>query len=172
MNPDNKNFIRVRALLDSGCSRDLINPVLVTGLGLGVRELDEAIIFEQMDGSPMKGDPCAYETVPVRLGMGDHWELNSFVIAPTAKYPVILNCKWLKRHDPMVCWKDRVLSFKSSSCASHKWDQNWGSFPFLEGVTVALPLTDLLKLKGKVRQPNSLVPLWLGPLNVLLPFVL
>lgn len=102
MNPTNKNFIRVRALLDLGCSQDLINPVLVTGLGVGVKELEEAIIFEQMDGSPMKGEPCAYETELIHLGMGAHWELCSFVIAPTAKYPVILSYKWLAEHDPQI----------------------------------------------------------------------
>lgn len=57
LNQANGTNIKVRALLDSGCSRDLINPVLVMGLELPVHELKDPIIFEQMDVSPMKGKP-------------------------------------------------------------------------------------------------------------------
>lgn len=57
-NPGKGSSIWVRALLDSGCMRDLISLVLVDGLGLQTQELEEALIFEQMDGMIMHSKPC------------------------------------------------------------------------------------------------------------------
>lgn len=64
--------------------------MLITGLGTAVRELPSPIVFEQLDGSPVKGGPCTHCTAPLLLGMDPHWEEKLFIIAPTASYPVLL----------------------------------------------------------------------------------
>lgn len=106
----------MQALLDFGCSRDLISPVLVTGL----QELDEVLMFEQMDGSPIKGEPCTMATVPALVGMGKHWETRSFMVTSAAKYSVLLRIKWLMERDPHVRWGPHVLCFADQRFKDHK----------------------------------------------------
>lgn len=55
MNTHRGTHIQVRALLDSGCSRDLISPVLVMRLGLNLVKLKEVFQFEQMARTPVRG---------------------------------------------------------------------------------------------------------------------
>lgn len=45
LNPEDSTTVRIQALLDSGCSQDLISPILVTGLELPVQELKDPIVF-------------------------------------------------------------------------------------------------------------------------------
>lgn len=64
---------KIQALLDSGCSWDFINSVLVLGMGLTTKPLKET--FEQMDGSSIGGTACDYKT-EISMGMRKHWELD------------------------------------------------------------------------------------------------
>lgn len=50
LNPKTSTHIKIRALLDSRCSRDLINPILVVGMGLVTKPLKETLTFEQIVG--------------------------------------------------------------------------------------------------------------------------
>lgn len=137
-NPSNKSSIWVRALLDTGCSRDLFNPILVTGLGLPVQILQEPIIFKQMDVSPMKGELCSLSTASTSVGMGHHWELRSFIVGPTAKFPVVLGFRWLLDHELLIRWSQRLLTFQEPSFTNHQWGLAWGPPPNLNTELAAL----------------------------------
>lgn len=70
LNPKRSTHIRVRALLDSGCNRDLISLIVVIKLGLDAVLLKEQLWFEQKDGMFMGGDPWAPWIEKVPLGRG------------------------------------------------------------------------------------------------------
>lgn len=80
----------------------------------------------------MKGEPCTHETAPLLIDMGPHWEQRSFVIAPTAKYPVVLGVDWLEDHSPIIHWSKKMLIFQDPPCKTHFWDPSWGSCPQVE----------------------------------------
>lgn len=127
INPEIGTQIRVRALIDFRCARDLISLALVTWLGIPVQVLPEPIVFMQMGGPPMK-EACKYQTVLVVMGMGSHWEQQPFIINPTAKSSVVLGI-WLWDHDLYVQWSGEVLHFPNPRCKAHRLNPEWGEAP-------------------------------------------
>ena len=71
-NPANRKIVRVQAVLDSGCTRTLVNPHLVEMLGIGLEPLAKVIRFAQMDGEFSKGGEATDRTVPLHLDVGTH----------------------------------------------------------------------------------------------------
>ncbi|XP_060089070.1 bone morphogenetic protein 7-like [Heteronotia binoei] len=63
--------------------------------------LKESYIFEQMDGSPMKGEPCSTGTEVCALWVGEHWEPRTFIKVPAVKFQAVLSLEWLADHDPL-----------------------------------------------------------------------
>lgn len=151
LNTQNHTSVRVPALVDSGCTKDLINPMLASGLGVEITRLPSPIIFEQMDGSPMKGDPCTEMTAPLLMGLGLHWERRSFVIAPTAKYPVVLGVDWLEDHDPLIHWSKKMLIFQDPPCSAHRWNDEWGPCPQVRFETAGLTCEELKSIPAPYR---------------------
>lgn len=97
-------------------------------------------MFEQMCGSPMKGDPCVLcTTEPIPVGMGNQWEVWSLVGAPTAKLPLVHGIKWLMGHDPHIKWGPRVICFPNQCYQNPMWDISWG---------VSLPGVDLQEVNS------------------------
>lgn len=47
-------------------------------------------------------------------------------MAPTATYSVVLGVDWLLDHDPIIHWGKRILTFQSTPCISHTWNDAWG----------------------------------------------
>lgn len=84
----------------------------------------------------MKGEPCSLAIVPTPMGMGNHWGLRSFVLAPTAKYLGVLGFCWLSDHDPLVRWSQRLLALQEPPCRDHIWNPKWGTPPN-SGVEIA-----------------------------------
>lgn len=87
LNPKSGTHTKIQALLDSGCSRDLISHMLFIGVGLSVVPLKRQLTFEQMERPLMGKYPCDHKTEKLHIGMGQHWETWLFIIAPTAKFP-------------------------------------------------------------------------------------
>uniref|UniRef100_A0A803TQ72 Gypsy retrotransposon integrase-like protein 1 n=1 Tax=Anolis carolinensis TaxID=28377 RepID=A0A803TQ72_ANOCA len=112
----------MRAILDSGCTKSIIKPEVALGMGLAKVKLRSPITFVQMDGSEMKGGLCKYRTEQILLRVGDHWEAIQFIIAPTARYKLVLGLDWLKRHNPMVKWREGDISFTDPACKDHLRD--------------------------------------------------
>lgn len=52
----------LRALLDSGCTRCLVNLALVEKLGIWLRRLKVPVTFCQLDGSVVGGIPATFAT--------------------------------------------------------------------------------------------------------------
>ncbi|KAM6472473.1 uncharacterized protein PHA67_005571 [Liasis olivaceus] len=109
--PRSTRRARLTALLDSGCSRSLISPVLVNGLNLKVHRLKTPIIFRQVDGTAVGGGAVRYCTEAFELKVGTHRETLKCLVAPLASYPLILGMSWLERWDPRISWREKTLTF-------------------------------------------------------------
>lgn len=86
----------------------------------------------------MKGKLCWLVTMPSPMGMGEYWELCSFVLAPAAKYPVVLGFHWLTNHDPLIQWGACIIAFNEPQCGKHTWSLLWGTMPLLTPELVGL----------------------------------
>ena len=72
-----------------------------------------------MDGEFSKGGEVSDRTAPLHLALGTHWERFQPVVAPKAAFPLILGLDWLRKHDPSVRWRSRVLAFTNPTCGAH-----------------------------------------------------
>ncbi|XP_060545015.1 retrotransposon-derived protein PEG10 isoform X5 [Pantherophis guttatus] len=95
-----------QALIDSGCTRCLINLPTVLKLGIRVKKLNHPIQFEQVDGSLVEETYATHLTEPVKLELADHWETIRFIIAPKMTDPVILGLSWLDKWGPIIWWQE------------------------------------------------------------------
>ena len=66
-NPAIRKVVRVQAVLDSGCTRKLVNPDLVEALEIGKESLSKIIRFAQMDGGFSAGGDATHRTLPIHL---------------------------------------------------------------------------------------------------------
>lgn len=64
------------------------------------------------------------------------------MIAPTAKYPVVLGFRWLADHDPLISCSQRLMTFQPPH-ALHWWDTPWGPSPAGEMNLAALTQEEL-----------------------------
>lgn len=93
--------VKLRALLDSGCTRCLIIPTLVGKLGVHLKNLENPITFCQLDGSVGRsGVPATFPTEPLELTMGSHSETLIFIVVPRMEWPLVLGPMWLKLWNP------------------------------------------------------------------------
>ncbi|KAK9400665.1 hypothetical protein NXF25_011379 [Crotalus adamanteus] len=95
-----------QALLDTGCTRCLINREVVQQMGIRVARLKSPIRFEQVDGSLLGGAPTTLVTEPIRMDVGGHWEVIRFVVVPSMTEPLILGLAWLDKWTPIIWWED------------------------------------------------------------------
>ncbi|XP_039191766.1 UDP-GlcNAc:betaGal beta-1,3-N-acetylglucosaminyltransferase-like protein 1 isoform X1 [Crotalus tigris] len=86
-----------QALLDTGCTRCLINRGVAQQMGIRVTRLKSPIRFEQVDGSLLGGAPTTLVTEPVRMDVGGHWEVIRFIVVPSMTEPLILGLAWLDK---------------------------------------------------------------------------
>lgn len=68
------------ALLDSACTRSLVNPQVVEKLGMRLRKLKRP--FSQLDGSITGEVAATCLTEPMKLRMGTHTKTIQFIVAP------------------------------------------------------------------------------------------
>lgn len=67
--------LHLRGLLESGCTRCLVNPALVEKLGIQLRRLKVLITFCQFDGSVIGGILAMFATEPIGMQIGAHLEV-------------------------------------------------------------------------------------------------
>ena len=118
-NPVTTEGVKVQAVLDCGCTRTIVNLQLVEALGVALEPMERTIKLAQMDGEFSKGGEASNRTAPLHLDIEQHWECFQPVVAPRVAFPFVLGLDWLRKHDPSVRWRSRVLSFTDPSCSSH-----------------------------------------------------
>ncbi|KAK9395807.1 RTL1: Retrotransposon-like 1 [Crotalus adamanteus] len=91
-----------QALIDSGCTQCLVSKGVVKKVGIRVHRLARPIHFEQVDGSLLGEAPATLVTEPVRLDMGEHWEVLRFIVVPSMTEEVILGLAWLGKWGPTI----------------------------------------------------------------------
>ncbi|KAG8141461.1 hypothetical protein E2320_007083 [Naja naja] len=94
--------VKLSALLDTGCTRCLINPTLVGKLGIHLWKLKTPpITFCQLARSVMgeegREEPANFCHRTLGNNHGDPYERLIFIVAPRMEWPLVLGLIWLKR---------------------------------------------------------------------------
>lgn len=120
-----------------------------------------------MDGTPMGESACKAKTDKIPMGLGVHWVMRAFIVAPKVQYPLVVGIEWLCKHTACVNWAKGEVWLESSGCKNHTEKQcgtvNWksqSSQPH-QSETTSLPkeYRDLAPI-FELSEADELLPHW------------
>ena len=94
----------VKALLDCGATRSLIDRDFVCSKGMNTQTLSHNIPIFNVDGSPNETGQIS-EVVNIVLWYNTHSERMLLVVLGLGKQSLILGYDWLKDHNPKIDWE-------------------------------------------------------------------
>lgn len=104
------------ALIDSGCTDNLISSRLTDNNPIPVRSIDNPRYPTLADGtkSTVRVDQ---ETCVIKMRIRDHEEQITFRIVPLPDFDIFLGAPWLSLHNPTINWTEARISFPSTYCS-------------------------------------------------------
>ena len=67
------------------------------------------------DGKPSTMGPVTHMT-KVLIDLSSHRELATFQVANLQNHEIILGIPWLRKHDSMIDWNDKKITFNDERC--------------------------------------------------------
>uniref|UniRef100_A0A8C6M011 ribonuclease H n=1 Tax=Nothobranchius furzeri TaxID=105023 RepID=A0A8C6M011_NOTFU len=108
----------LKALLDSGCERNMLDNTVVQKLNIPTIPLPTPLKASSLDGGTLT--TITHQTVPVNLLVsGNHQESISFFVFPSPHSPVVLGHDWLVTHNPQINWRTSQVVVWSSHCLTN-----------------------------------------------------
>jgi hypothetical protein len=104
---------RATALLDSGATGKFMNRAFVKRNDIRVRKKRQPYELGMLNSTSMKVE---YETIPLKVQTGRHWEKMCFDITNHEEYDVVLGFPWLRRHNPTINWQEGTLQQFGCDC--------------------------------------------------------
>jgi hypothetical protein len=115
--PGYGDWIRLRALIDSGCQGNFINEKLVQKYLMPQVRKSCPLAITLADGGVSRGGNVTHYD-PVILKIEDHTEAIALDIT-TMPHDMILGIPCLDKHDPSISWSSRSLTFNLPQCLSN-----------------------------------------------------
>ncbi|KAJ1114308.1 hypothetical protein NDU88_002547 [Pleurodeles waltl] len=107
-------------MIDSGATGNFIDAGVVRRLGLPSIPRKDPEIVLAVDGTPLKSGSLTEHTEDVGLifnGVSpEHKERIRLDIIEAPQYEIILGMPWLRKHNPVIDWQTKTVSFQSSRC--------------------------------------------------------
>jgi hypothetical protein len=116
-----KQTIKTQALLDCGVSRKFMNSEFVRLHNIPLIKLRKPQITRNTDGTQNKQGVVMHKAV-IDLNINRKKDPTTFFITGFGKDNVILGLTWLRKHNPIVNWKDGML--RDRPCHSEVLQQN------------------------------------------------
>jgi len=111
-----KNSYQVKALLDTGCSINLINQQTVERLNLPKNPHKNPRIIENFTGQTVE-NAGQFHTGPVQLQHRNHFSKETFEISPMEEgIDIFLSFSWVEEHPPQGTWSTEEIRFNSPGC--------------------------------------------------------
>jgi len=108
--------LKVKALIDSGCTNTTIARKTVEEKGISTKSLPRPFNVYNSDGS-RNGEKTIREFVPLEINLNGHIEQIDAVVSEIKKTDLFLEHNWLVEHNPEVDWKEEVIRF--TRCPGH-----------------------------------------------------
>jgi hypothetical protein len=107
------------ALIDSGANGyAFIDRALIETHQLPLKPLSDPITLRMFNGEVTSSGDIISE-VKGLLQLKGHSEQLSMLVTQLSKDPIILGMPWLKRHDPFISWKDKIIEFTTEYCRNY-----------------------------------------------------
>jgi len=108
--------LKVKALIDSGCTNTTIARKTVEEKGISTKSLPRPFNVYNSDGS-RNGEKTIKEFVPLKINSNGHIKQIDAVVSEIKETDLFLGHDWLVEHNPEVDWKERVIRF--TRCPGH-----------------------------------------------------
>ena len=159
MVPETGKVRSVKALLDNGCTTTCIDRAYAKAEGFELKELDVHIVAHNADGTENNQGKITHY-VELRMGVGDHWEKQRFLVTGLGKARVFIGYDWLLKHNPEIDWRTQKIRFSRcpSECNAHNTEYQDDVAPDLEeGESILLvDLTPAIDLRLKETQAQRM----------------
>jgi len=99
-------------MIDSGVTGNFVSQALVQSAGLLTRKKKELYSLQMADGLELSIGSVGEETTSLYLVIQRHYKEISLDVVRIATHHIILGIPWLKKYNPVINWKIRVLRFK------------------------------------------------------------
>ena len=82
----------------------------------GIKNLETPFRLTTFDGSDASSGPVT-QSITASLDISGHVEETTFFLTHLEQqYPIVLGLPWLQRHNPVVDWRLRTMSFDPETC--------------------------------------------------------
>ena len=103
-------FLSVKALLDSGCTRLCMGRKYVQRNNIQTQKLARPIPVYNADGT-LNQSGAITEFTELHMILNDHVERIQFAVTDLGEQDVFIGYEWLKKHNPDVDWQKETLYF-------------------------------------------------------------
>ena len=100
----------VTALLDSGCTRTVVDTKFAKEKDLPIHKLPIPIPVYNADGTFNEGGLIS-EFALLELQIGDHKEQIAMALSNLSTHNIFLGHDWLKKHNPKIDWRTQEMTF-------------------------------------------------------------
>ena len=104
--------LKVKALIDSGCTNTTITRKTVEEKGISTKSLPRPFNVYNSDGS-RNGEKTIKEFVPLKINSNGHIKQIDAVVSEIKETDLFLGHDWLVEHNPEVDWKEGVYHKRS-----------------------------------------------------------
>jgi len=104
----NGKKLKVKALVDSGCTRTEIDEQLVKDKRIPTKSIDFS--FEVFNADGTKNGEVT-KVAPLEIEINGHKETLEAVVMDLDGTNMFLGHDWLVKHNPEVNWKNRIIKF-------------------------------------------------------------
>ena len=106
----------VNLFIDDGCSTlALMSEDFVTLNNISTITLPYSTPVRLADGG-FTNHPITHQTLPIKLSIGTHTEIITFLVLKNLRHPVLLGLPWMQLHNPAVNWRSMVVHFSDPHC--------------------------------------------------------
>jgi len=104
----NRRKLKVKALIDSGCTITTIARKTVEEKGISTKPLPRPFNVYNSNGL-RNGEKTIREFIPLEINSNRHIEQIDVVVSEIKETDLFLGHNWLVEHNPEVDWKKRVI---------------------------------------------------------------
>ena len=108
----NRKKLKVKALVDSGCTHIGIDEQLVKKKRIQTKAIDFSFEVFNVDGTKNRE---VTKVVPLEIEINGHKEKLEVVVTDLDGTDMFLGHTWLVKHNPEVNWKNSTIKFTRSS---------------------------------------------------------
>ena len=142
------------AMIDSGCSANVIDSRFAAALNIHPIIKSRAIKYTMADGETSAGGTVTHD-ITTKIKIGPHQEVLTLDITKLHSYPIMLGIPWLKRHDPWIQWSQHRITFNSPFCLTHcHLNDAYTATALSEYPTFSPPVTPLPVTPPSVTPPS------------------